>query len=95
MPRYYFPTLAVAASATATAEKPPRLNDPTQTELEKSFPHILQAIQTMWGYRELNLYFVKLAIDLRGDRKGFPAEVWDDLYMLMQLHQNVFPWLET
>ncbi len=62
-----------------------------QTALEKDFPRVLDAIQAMWGYRELNAYFRKLTIDERGDRAGFPTEVWDDIYMLLYLHQQIVP----
>ena len=96
MPRYCFPALinavalpAIAAPAAITPTA--AAFDPLQTALEKSFPHILLAIQTMWGYRELNLYLNKLTIDDRGDREGFPKEVWEELYLVMRLHHDVFP----
>ena len=60
------------------------------TPLEKSFPHILEKIQALWGYPEMDYYFVRLTIDDRGDRQGFPAEVWDDLQMLTRLHSDLF-----
>jgi hypothetical protein len=70
---------------------PATLPKTDQTPLEKLFPQILSAIQAMWGYPELNLYFTKLTIDDRGDRAGFPAEVWEELYLLMALHLAAFP----
>ncbi len=99
MPRYRFPALinTLASPLTrvmpAAAVKTARLPDAMQTPLEKFFPHILNAIQAMWGYRELNLYLTKLTIDNRGDREGFPPEVWEDLYLVMRLHHDVFPGL--
>ncbi len=99
MPRYRFPALIntpappVIRVMSAPAVKLRPLPDAMETPLEKFFPHILSAIQAMWGYRELNLYLGKLTIDNRGDREGFPPEVWEDLYLVMRLHDDVFPGL--
>lgn len=101
MPRYSFPALiqspsspvgllTVTPAAAATAQSA-ALSEQCQTPLEKFFPNILIAIQTMWGYPELNVYLTKLTIDNRGGREGFPPEVWDDLYLVMRLHHDVFP----
>jgi hypothetical protein len=62
-----------------------------QTALEKDFPRILAAIQSMWGYPELNNYFRKLTLDSRGDREGFPKEVWEEIFTLLYLHQMIVP----
>lgn len=95
MPRYRFPALITAGRAEFPETKMPAATlvvvDPLQTPLEKLFPHILTSIQTMWGYPELNVYLTKLTIDNRGDREGFPPEVWEDLYLVMRLHGDVFP----
>lgn len=57
-----------------------------------NFPRVLDEIQAMWGYRELNAYFHKLTMDERGDCVGFPTEVREDIYFLLYLHQqNQFP----
>ena len=92
MPRYLFPALINTRSA--RAPDIPNTGSPAdwyRTPLEKNFPHILTKIQTLWGYPELNRYFLRLTIDDRGDREGFPTDVWDDLQMLMRLHQDLFP----
>ena len=34
--------------------------DQCQSALEKDFPRLVETIQTMWGYPELNAYFAKL-----------------------------------
>ncbi len=95
MPRYRFPALINARSVPPPAVRQSALatghDDQFLTPLEKGFPHVLQKIQALWGYPEMNLYFSRLIIDDRGDREGFPAEVWDDLHTLMQLHQEVLP----
>ena len=96
MARYSFPALisqpaAPAAPAIVSTVRVAAPRDLLQTPLEKFFPHILSAIQAMWGYPELNVYLNKITIDTRGDREGFPPEVWDDLYLVMRLHHDVFP----
>jgi len=62
-----------------------------QSVLETRFPRILQAIQALWGYPEMNLYFSKLMMDERGDRDGFPPEAWEEIHLLMDLHQRLLP----
>jgi hypothetical protein len=66
-------------------------NDPYQTTLERDFQRVLIAIQSMWGYPELNTYFYKLTMDHRGERTGFPPDVWDDIHLLWSLHQTFVP----
>ncbi len=61
------------------------------TVLETRFPRILEAIQALWGYPEMNLYFSKLTMDERGDRGGFPPEAWEELFLLMHVHQHIVP----
>ena len=61
------------------------------TTLETDFPRLMETIQTLWGFQELNVYFDKLAMDDRGDRAGFPKDVWEDLHMLHHLHLTNFP----
>ncbi len=68
-----------------------KLGPPYQTALERSFPHVLDAIQVMWGYGELNTYFRKLTLDDRGNRAGFPADVWDEIHILQYIHQDIVP----
>jgi hypothetical protein len=90
MPRYRFPasTSAVPASPGGNAV-PPR--EQFQSALETQFPHILSAIQALWGFKELHTYFTKLTLDERGNRAGFPPEVWDDIHTLLRLHQELMP----
>jgi hypothetical protein len=87
-----FPTLgpATPVSVQSSVRAQPS-NDQYQTALEKDFPRILVAIQSMWGYPELNTYFRKLTLDNRGDREGFPKEVWEEIFTLLYLHQMIVP----
>jgi hypothetical protein len=92
MPRYQFPALInTIAPVELVRVIQARPVDEYHCALELRFPAIMQNIQTMWGYREIDAYFAKLTIDERGDREGFPSEVWDDLQMLMRLHAAVYP----
>lgn len=90
MPRYRFP----ASSQPAPAE-PAKLGDGKavfcQCALEAQCPHILSAIQALWGFKELNTYFTKLTLDERGSRAGFPPEIWDEIHTLLRLHQEILP----
>lgn len=85
MPRYRFsdPLPTAATNPMAAALYP--------SALETRFPRILEAIQALWGYPELNAYFDKLAIDDRGDREGFPPDAWDEISLLMHIHQRLVP----
>ena len=40
----------------------------------------------LWGYPEMDTFFERLAIDTRGDREGFPAEVMSELMLLSVVH---------
>ena len=92
MPRYQFPALInTIAPVEIVRVIQARPVDEYRSALEEKFPAIMQRIQALWGYPEMDAYFAKLTIDERGDREGFPAAVWDDLQMLIHLHAAVFP----
>lgn len=88
MARYRFPASKAAPSQGAHAAQPVLS---CQSALEAQYPHIVSSIQALWGFKEMNTYFTKLTIDERGTRAGFPPEVWDDLYTLLRLHQEIVP----
>lgn len=77
--------------APAVSAPRPAVASQYQTALEKDFPRILTAIQNMWGYPELNAYLRKLTLDNRGDREGFPKEVWEEIFTLLYVHQLLVP----
>lgn len=92
MPRYAFPIPA----------KPPRhivgagrLIVDGISSLERDYPRVLQAVQALWGHQELNIYFRKITMDDRGNREGFPPDVWEEIYMLLRLHQEIVPEFST
>ena len=93
MPRYQFlaghphlTELITGATRTMFAE-----SDEYKSDLEVGFPRVLQAIEALWGYGELNDYFRKLMVDERGDREGFPKQVWEEIDMLQRIHEELFP----
>jgi hypothetical protein len=59
------------------------------TALEQEFARIADQITLMWGYPELDTFLARLCIDDRGNRKGFPRPVMDELLFLTLLHQQV------
>ncbi len=102
MPRYLFPHLIEMAPDTSTLAETIGANvsikrnahvetDQYETALEANFPQIVKKIQILWGYPEMNTYFLSLTIDERGNREGFPPEVWDDLQVLLLIHHDLFP----
>ena len=88
MPRYTFRDQNSPLHEQREPTVPARATAPS---LETDYPRVLQAIQAMWGYKELNAYFRRLTIDERGDRDGFPPEVWEEIYLLLYLHQEIVP----
>jgi hypothetical protein len=84
-------TLPPAGKPPARATRLPASPDLYPSALEKDFPRILASIQAMWGYQELNLYFKNLTLDNRGDREGFPKEAWEEIFLLLYLHQAIVP----
>jgi hypothetical protein len=91
MARYRFDTEQGFRGGIAPARSKSRLVSPNQTTLERDFPHVMTAMQAMWGYPELNAYFDRLTINERGQRKGFPPDVWDDIYLLWSIHRTLAP----
>ncbi len=91
MPRYRFPAASLPDQAAPSRKEAVRPASSCQCALEVHFPHILTAIQALWGFRELNPYFTKLTMDDRGGRAGFPPDVWDEIHTLLRLHQEILP----
>lgn len=88
MPHYRAPAPGVA-SMVATDRTAAAVS--YLSALETSFPRILQVIEALWGYPELNHYFDKLTISDRVEREGFPPDAWDEILLLMDLHLWIVP----
>jgi ankyrin repeat protein len=61
------------------------LEDRYPVELERQFPRILNKIAELWGMPEMSAYFDELLVDSRGNRKGFPPEVVQEIFFLNTL----------
>lgn len=56
--------------------------------LEAQYERILQRIDELWGRDEIDAYFTNLIIDNRGDRKGFPKDVLNDILRLRDFSES-------
>lgn len=63
--------------------------------LEEKFPRIVANIVRLWGQPAMDTYLYKLTIDERGGRLGFPSDVFQDILMLIAVHQELRPMSET
>ncbi len=53
--------------------------------LEEQFPRLALEISTFWGSPVCFRQLQDLLMDSRGGRKGFPADVYSDLSLLLTL----------
>ena len=53
------------------------------------FPHIEERLRLMWGTPEAATYLQDLTISNRGDRQGFPLEVFKALNTLIHMQTGV------
>jgi len=59
--------------------------------LAKQYARITNMFATLWSRpEECRRYFDELLIDRRGGRKGFPADVLQDIMKLRELHAQLF-----
>src|ERR1700752_2397056 len=91
MSRYGFPELEIPSMAPIESHSAVVTRPAEPQKTLEDYPRVLEAIVSMWGFKELNVYFNKLVLDDRGGREGFPPEVWDDITMLMRMHEDVMP----
>jgi hypothetical protein len=91
MPRYQFHAGDTSIPEIPSMNSPTVIADFYKSALESGFPRVMQAIEALWGYKELNDYFHKLMMDERGDRVGFPKEAWEEIDMLQHIHRDLFP----
>ncbi len=60
--------------------------------LARKHVRIVNMIAALWHRpEECRGYLDELLIDRRGERKGFPADVLQDLVGLRRLHEELFP----
>lgn len=70
------------------------MNDPTPDErslLEARFDHVVRRLIDCWGDPEyFALVFDDLMYDRRGDRSGWPFDVFEELQFLRRLHEAAY-----
>ena len=59
--------------------------------IDLGFPHISKKIIKVWGTPEFYDYSRTLLIDDRGDRKGFPLEILQEIMEIISIHDKQFP----
>jgi hypothetical protein len=64
--------------------------------LEERYPHVLEKIIKLWNSPEGEAYFTDLLQPNgrgggRMDRDGFPQNVWDEIFRLLQLYRKPRP----
>ncbi len=79
------PDAATASGATA-------MPDPACIpELEVGYRHVVDRLLKCWGNVEaFAVVHHDLVIDSRGDRAGWPADVWSDLVLLQEIHDEAY-----
>lgn len=70
----------------SSKKKPEPLDTKYLCHLERHFPRIVGKITLMWGATDFPEFLRSLMIDDRGDRKGFPLEVIEEMMFLQELH---------
>ncbi|MDO8891063.1 MAG: hypothetical protein Q7V00_04395 [Sulfurimicrobium sp.] len=59
------------------------------SELEKSFPRIVEKITMLWGHEGVTAFLSHLLIDDRGDRQGFTGEIMAEIMFLNNLYEDM------
>src|SRR5688572_24851759 len=65
------------------------IEDKYPVELERVFPRILNKIAELWEMPEARTYFEELMVDQRGNRKGFPPKIAEEILFLSNLHNKL------
>jgi len=69
-------------------KKPPAQRIAVKAAIE-DYPRIVSRIQQLWGTPECEGYITDLVVDTRGDRKGFPPPVMEELLYLTRLARGL------
>jgi len=69
-------------------KKPPAQHVAVKAAIE-DYPRIASRIQQLWGTPECEGYITNLIVDTRGDRKGFPPQVMEELLYLTRLARGL------
>jgi hypothetical protein len=68
---------------------PPMANNSLISELEQHFPRIAEEFVKRWHTPMFEPFCYQLIVDERGNRKGFPAPVFDEILALYWLDLNL------
>jgi len=81
-----------SAPDAATASGATVMPDPAYIpELEVGYRHVVDRLLKCWGNVEaFAVVHHDLVIDSRGDRAGWPADVWSDLVLLQEIHDEAY-----
>ncbi|MCE7913693.1 MAG: hypothetical protein DYH15_03215 [Nitrosomonas sp. PRO4] len=64
----------------------------SESLLDLSYPKVVEMIKLHWGYKELYTYVNKLlVVEKERNRRGFPLEVIQEIYTLLEIHEKIFP----
>ncbi len=59
--------------------------------LEERYGHVVARLLQCWGSpSEFEALFNDLMFDARGNRSGWPADVWEELQFLHKLHKLAY-----
>ncbi len=58
--------------------------------LERNYPRIFATLMLLWGTPEIDPYFVKLMVNDRTDREGFPPDVASEIVYLSLVHAGQY-----
>ncbi len=64
-------------------------NDTYLSELERLYPRIAEEFVKRWRTPMFEPYCYQLIVDERGNRKGFPSAVFDEILSLYWLELNL------
>ncbi|MDD4977452.1 MAG: GspE/PulE family protein [Gallionella sp.] len=64
-------------------------------KLQDRHQRILQRIELIWGESETLKYLNSLLLEDREDREGFPLEIISEIVSIKQVHDTLFPLLDT
>jgi len=62
----------------------------SQSNLERSYPHIVERLRPLWGYPEGKAYLSALLVDHRGGRQGFSSQVFSEILDLLDNYPQEF-----
>lgn len=66
-----------------------------ESVLDTKYQRVAEMIRLHWGYKEFYIYINKLTVVEKGQsRQGFPLEALEEIYILQEIHERLFPHLK-